>query len=90
MFLRNLLLIVGALCLLGGAALSVIWFNQIGSTSVEQSPVARLAILVSTRAIPAGTLLRPDDVGWRDANPGEVRAGSLLRGRSPKPISSAQ
>jgi pilus assembly protein CpaB len=84
MLLRNLLLIVGALCLLGGAALSVIWFNQIGSTSVEQSqqsPIARPAILISTRAIPAGTLLRPDDVGWRDADPGEIRAGSLVRGQ---------
>lgn len=81
MFLRNLLLVVGALCLLAGAALSVIWFNQIGSTSVEQPPTVRLAILVSTRAIPAGTLLRPGDVGWRDANPGEIRAGSLVRGQ---------
>lgn len=81
MLLRNLLLVVGALCLLGGAALSVIWFNQIGSTTVEQTPIARPAILVSTRAIPAGTLLRPGDVSWRDATPGEIRAGSLVRGQ---------
>lgn len=81
MFLRNLLLIVGALCLLGGAALSVIWLNQIGSTAVEQSPIVRQAILVSTRAIPAGTLLRPGDISWKDANPGEIRAGSLVRGQ---------
>ena len=30
MFVRNLLLVIGALCLLGGIALSVVWYSQIG------------------------------------------------------------
>jgi pilus assembly protein CpaB len=82
MFVRNLLLVIGALCLLGGAALSVVWFNQIRSTTnVEQKPVERSAILVATRAVAAGTLLRAGDLGWKDANPGDILPGSLVRGQ---------
>ena len=81
MFVRNLLLAVGALCLLGGIALSVVWYSQIGSGVAQGPPPTKPAVLVANRAIPAGTLLRPDDLGWKEIRANQVGPGSLLRGQ---------
>jgi pilus assembly protein CpaB len=81
MFVRNLLLVVGVLCLLGGAALSVVWFTQTRSMSVEKAAIARPAVLVATHPIPAGTLLRPEDIGWKEVGTEEIRPGNLVRGQ---------
>lgn len=81
MFIRNLLLVIGALCLLGGVALSVVWFNQIGRETAETPAAARPAVLVAKHSIPAGTLLRPEDLGWQELGPNEIRVGQLARGQ---------
>jgi len=81
MFVRNLLLVVGALCLLAGLALSVVWYNQIAGGVAQAPPQPNPAVLVATRAIPTGTLLRPDDLGWREIRASQVGPGSLLRGQ---------
>jgi pilus assembly protein CpaB len=81
MFVRNLLLVVGALCLLGGVALTVVWFNQTATTSVERTAATQPAVLVATHLIPAGTLLRPEDIGWKEVGTGEIRPGNLVRGQ---------
>jgi len=86
MVVRNILLAIGVLCLLGGAALSVIWFNQIARTSVETPVAVRPAVLAATHSIPVGTLLRPEDIGWKEVKPDEIGAGNLVRGQ----ISEAQ
>jgi pilus assembly protein CpaB len=79
MLVRNLLLAVGALCLLAGVVLAVVWYNQVERTPAERLEAARPAILVATHAVPTGTLLRPEDIGWREV--GSVQAGHLLRGQ---------
>jgi len=81
MFVRNLLLAVGALCLLGGVALTVVWFNQTATTSVERTAATQPAVLVATHPVPAGTLLRPEDIGWKEVGTGEIRPGNLVRGQ---------
>jgi pilus assembly protein CpaB len=81
MFVRNVLLAIGLLCLLGGVALSVVWFNQMARTPVETPAAARLAVLVATHSIPVGTLLRPEDIGWKEVGPNGIRAGNLVRGQ---------
>ena len=81
MFVRNLLLAVGALCLLGGIALSVVWYSQIGSGVAQGPPPPKPAVLVASRAIPTGTLLRPGDLGWKEIRANQVGPGSLLRGQ---------
>ena len=81
MFVRNLLLVIGALCLLGGIALSVVWYNQINSGVAQGPPPPKPAVMVAGRAIAAGTLLRPDDLGWKEIRASEVGPGSLLRGQ---------
>jgi pilus assembly protein CpaB len=60
-------------------------FSQTGSRSVSEAkapPVEPPAILVAARAISTGTLLRADDVIWRDAGKTGIRPGSLVRGQA--------
>lgn len=81
MFIRNLLLAIGGLSMIGGAVLSVIWFNQIGTTTAEKPVVSRPAVMVATHAIPAGTLLRSEDIAWKETGAGEVKPGNIVRGQ---------
>ncbi len=82
MFVRNLLLVIGALCLVGGLALSVLWYQQArNGVALAPQPPPQLAVLVAGRALPTGTLLRPGDLRWKDVGPGHIRPGSLLRGQ---------
>jgi hypothetical protein len=76
MFLRNLLLGLGALFVVAGIALAVIWMQQIGSPppgqpepgTAEGPPPGSLSVLVAASTIPSGTLLRPPDFGWNSAS----------------------
>jgi len=81
MLVRNLLLAIGLLCLLGGVALSVIWFTQMSNPTVEAPTTVRPAVLVATHPVPAGTLLRPEDITWKEVGPNEIGAGGLVRGQ---------
>jgi pilus assembly protein CpaB len=84
MFIRNLLLALGGLTLLAGLALSAVWLSQMnGGPTTEASPpsIVQPAVLVATRAIATGTLLRAEDMAWRDAGRTDIRPGSLLRGQ---------
>lgn len=83
MLVRNLLLAVGVLSLLGGLALSLIWFSQVGNAPpAADAPPARHAVLVTARAIPAGTLLRPEDMSWKEIAARDIRPGNLMRGQT--------
>jgi pilus assembly protein CpaB len=87
MFIRSLLLAVGAILVLAGLGLSLIWINQMQSGPVEvrqefqtHAPeVHRDALLEAAHPLPAGTLLRPGDIRWREIEPGASRPGDLLR-----------
>lgn len=81
MFIRNLLLAVGGLSMIGGVVLSVIWFNQIGTPTVERPAVSRPAVMVATHPIATGTLLRSEDIAWKETGPGDVKPGNIVRGQ---------
>jgi pilus assembly protein CpaB len=83
MFLRNVLLAVGAVFVLAGVGLMIAWFGQVRNTPamVETRVETQQAVLTATHAIPAGTLLRKEDITWKDVGPGEVHLGNLLRGQ---------
>jgi pilus assembly protein CpaB len=84
MFLRNVLLAVGAVFVLAGVGLMIAWLSSARNnpTGVVATPVEiRQAVLAAALAIPNGTLLRKEDVTWRDISPGDVHPGNLLRGQ---------
>jgi pilus assembly protein CpaB len=83
MLFRNVLLALGLVCLVAGAVLSVVWLDQIRRSTVEEKApeAAKPAILVAPHWIPAGTLFGQGDLVWKEVLPGEIRAGSLVRGR---------
>ena len=90
MHLRNILLAVGVFALVAGASLAVLWLTQrpatvaVSTPSAEASgpgqssaPKSAKAILIAAHPIPSGTLLRPEDVTWKevpgaDAKPTEI------------------
>ena len=80
MFLRNVLLAVGAVFVLAGVGLMIAWFGQVRNAPavVETRIESKQAVAVAARAIPNGTLLRKEDVTWKDIGPGEIRPGNFL------------
>ncbi len=83
MFVRNILLIVGFAALVGGAALTVLWITASPSANdaATATQVARQSILIAAHPIATGTLLRTDDVAWKDVLPADVSAANLVHGR---------
>jgi pilus assembly protein CpaB len=81
MLVRNLLLALGVVCLLAGLALSIVWVGQMREATAQRPEAVHQAVLVAVRAMPSGTLLRPDDIGWKDVAAGGIRAGNLARGQ---------
>ena len=89
MFFRNVLVALGVLFVVAGLALSIIWLNRMGSSTVEsgrrnapETPATtRLAVLAAAHPISSGTLLRSSDIRWKEIAPGELRPGNLQRGQ---------
>lgn len=81
MFVRNLLLALGALCLAGGLVLSVLWYNQMASRSARAPEQQHPAVLVAAHDIPSGRLLRPEDMTYAEVPTSEIRPGALVRGQ---------
>ncbi len=89
MFFRNALLVLGVICILGGAALGYVWLiNQ--NTPVEAVPEARapepqqpakIAVLGAARDIASGTLLQQGDMLWKEIATAELRPGNIVRGQ---------
>jgi pilus assembly protein CpaB len=82
MSLRSLLLILGLLCLVAGAGLSVLWLGQDEpkvSVAEEKKDIGT-AILVTTRAIGAGAAILQSDMGWKDVQ-SVATSGALVRGQ---------
>src|SRR5581483_7654633 len=82
MFVRNALLALGALCMIGGLALSVLWYEQIGAPPPQRAEPPRPAVLTATHDISAGTLLRPEDMTFKEIPATELHPGALTRGQA--------
>jgi pilus assembly protein CpaB len=84
MVLRNILLAIGGVFVLVGVGLFIAWFGQMRSRPVvvAETPVeSRPAVLAAAREIAGGTLLRKDDIAWKELGSGELRPGYLMRGQ---------
>jgi pilus assembly protein CpaB len=84
MLVRNLLLLIGGLALFAGIVLSVIWLRQpVGPVQdTQQAARVRPAILVAAEPIAVGTLLRDEDLKWKDVAAAELRPGLIVRGQT--------
>jgi pilus assembly protein CpaB len=84
MLLRNALLVLGALTLVAGAVLAVMWFRlpsnptPSGLERAAQPP----AILVAAANIPAGALLRAGDMTWMIVEPSAIAPEDIVRGQA--------
>lgn len=77
--LLNLLLAVGALALVAGTAIVVLRISH--SSGANTGEAQHPAILVATHAIESGSLLRQEDVTWKDVDAGAIAPDNLVRGR---------
>jgi pilus assembly protein CpaB len=79
---RKLLLILGILFVGAGLWLALMWFQRATapvSQTAEPKP-DNPAILIAHHPIPSGTLLRKDDITWKEVAAAEIRPGFLARG----------
>jgi pilus assembly protein CpaB len=86
MLVRNILLAIGAVALLVGATLGAVLIFRPparggAGANGPQSDV-RAAVLVTVHPILAGSLLRNEDVAWRDVGAGKPPAQAIVRGQS--------
>ncbi len=78
--LRNLLFGIGALALVAGIIVAVLWLR---SSSTTRAPVVidtTAAVIVAARPIAAGSLLRPTDMIWRRLPNALPPGDSFVRG----------
>jgi pilus assembly protein CpaB len=87
MFVRNILLAVGAVCVLAGLGIIITWYGRERKPAalVETPGVApqqAVAVMVAKRKIPVGKSLQNDDISSKDVGPGEVPPHeNILRGQ---------
>ncbi len=92
MRLRNILLAVGVTALLAGASLAALWMFQRPAIEAAQppgggagvpapiaQPQATKAVLVAAHKIVSGTLLRAEDVTWKDVPASGVAPEQIAR-----------
>jgi pilus assembly protein CpaB len=79
---RKLLLGLGVIFVGAGLWLALIWFNRTTTAPhIANTEPPRPAMLVAAGPIHSGTLLRNDDIMWREISPSEVRPNYLMRGK---------
>jgi pilus assembly protein CpaB len=81
MIVRRILFGIGVLALLAGIALSVVWLNRPAGAPAEAA-VEHSAVLVAAHQITTGSLLRLEDMVWKDVALTEVLPINLVRGQA--------
>ncbi len=88
MFFRNVLLVLGGLCIVAGMALAYLWLGGPASSTdaprqeTPEPQPTQMAVLSAVRDIVAGSLLQQGDVAWKDIASSELRPGNLVRGQA--------
>lgn len=82
MFQRNFLLSIGVIALLSGLVLMMFWFGQTSGTLIERTDAetVKSAVLVATHQLSSGTLLRPEDMEWKEVPATRIEASNIARG----------
>jgi pilus assembly protein CpaB len=83
MLLRRIMLALGAVALIVGVGLLVLWMRESSQqVSARRANLPQQSVLVAARPIPTGTLLRAPDIMWRAMSPAEVPPNGYLRAKS--------
>ena len=90
MLIRNALLVLGVICILGGLPLAYVWLTNQDASVEEAKPVApapepqaaKIGVLSASHEIASGVLLQQGDILWKEVAPSEVRPGYLVRGQA--------
>ncbi|MEA2801842.1 MAG: pilus assembly protein CpaB [Rhodospirillaceae bacterium] len=77
---RPILLVLGTLALVAGAALVVLQLQTPAPPAEVVAKADSQAVLVMVRPVKARTLLRPDDLGWKAIAIAAVPTGAYVRG----------
>jgi pilus assembly protein CpaB len=80
MLARNTLLAIGIIALALGAIVAAVWLRETSGGPARPVAVLPVWILVAARELPAGTLLRMEDLTWHDVPPAAANAADYLRG----------
>lgn len=80
---RNILLAVGALALITGVIVGVMWLRGApGAPQIAQTQQQTgAAVLVTLHPVQPGALLRQEDVAWKEIGDAKPPAGSFARGQ---------
>ena len=82
MIFRRFLLSMGAVAFMAGIVLSLLWIRS-PSPSVGEKPAAPpQTVLTAAHALPAGTLLRADDLRWVQMLTLDTPPGAFVRGQA--------
>jgi pilus assembly protein CpaB len=80
---RNFLIALGALALIVGLTLAAFWLVRAPSTGGPARTAPALeAILLAARPIPRGTLLRSEDMTWKNTEADKVAPGNIARSQT--------
>jgi len=80
MIFRRFLLGLGALAFIAGIALSLVWIRTPAPTIAEKAAPPPQVVLAASHALPAGTLLRADDLRWVEMPALDIPPGTFSRG----------
>jgi len=76
--LRNILFAVGAVALLTGVALGVVWLRSGSGSRAPAAAEAGVTVLVAAKPIPSGALLRADDMAVRELPTATAPTGAFV------------
>lgn len=78
--IRNLVLVIGVVALITGVVVGLLWLRGNGGAQAPAAARPGLAVLVTTRQVDGGTLLRGDDMTWRVIGAQSSPTGAFVRG----------
>lgn len=82
MIARRLLLVLGAAALLLGLVFMILWLRASPTEPGGRPEVEKVRLFATARDIEAGSLLKMQDLHWRDIPAREVPVGALLQGEA--------
>jgi len=82
MIFRRFLLSMGGVAFMAGIVLSLLWMRSPSPSATEQPTAPPQTVLTAAHALPAGTLLRADDLRWVQIPTLDTPPGAFVRSQA--------